>query len=144
MPNFADCESVQKSSAVRRCFFVVVLEKNVKRGFAMMQSPDVSGETRMDNTKPANSTLQRASVFVAEDILNHIGYGVPAVIIIIQVTDRICVLTRPDNKGSSVVLHIGVAIQFRLPFFRGSCLQRPVTQVKHSIILTIIVSKLLE
>lgn len=110
----------------------------------MMQSPDVSDETRMDNTKPANSTLQRASVFVAEDILNHIGYGVPAVIIIIQVTDRICVLTRPDNKGSSVVLHIGVAIQFRLPFFRGSCLQRPVTQVKHSIILTIIVSKLLE
>ena len=110
----------------------------------MMQSPDVSDETRMDNTKPANSTLQRASVFVAEDILNHIGYGVPAVIIIIQVTDRISILARADNKGSSVVLHIGVAIQFRLPFFRGSCLQRPVTQVKHSIILTIIVSKLLE
>lgn len=62
-PNFADCEFVQKSSAGRRCFFVVVLEKNVKRGFAMMQSPDVSDGTRMDNTKNLQTQLFSALPF---------------------------------------------------------------------------------
>lgn len=72
------------------------------------------------------------TIFIAENIPNHIRHGIPAFAVIIGIVYLITFRIGPCNKDAALVLYIGVAIQFRLPFLRRTCLeQRSHTEIKN-------------